>query len=255
MTSTTRLPLLLLLLSTGLLLAQDKKKPPPKDQPKVLMALPFGVKPGAGAKVTLRGLKLDNAKEVRLSPKGTVKLLKKSKSPPPNNQMTADKVGDSQVELEVTLPADVAGDTVQLVVSTPGGQSAPHHLRIDRTPIIAEKEPNNGFKQAQPVAIGQVVQGSISSAQDVDMFRFEGKAGQKVVLEVHAARYGSPLDSVLTLYDSAGDIVDTCDDLEDTPDSRIESTLPKTGVYYAAVSDAHDQGAAFFLYRLTLRAK
>ena len=34
------------LLSSSLALAQDRKKPPPRDQPKVLVALPFGVKPG-----------------------------------------------------------------------------------------------------------------------------------------------------------------------------------------------------------------
>ncbi len=87
------------------------------------------------------------------------------------------------------------------------------------------------------------------------MFRFEGKAGQKVVLEVHAARFGSPLDSVLTLYDSAGNIIDTNDDIEGSTDSRIESTLPKAGTYYVAVSDAHDLGASFFLYRLSLQTK
>ena len=89
----------------------------------------------------------------------------------------------------------------------------------------------------------------------MDLFRFEGKAGQKVVLEVYAARHGSPLDSMLTLYDASGAILDTCDDIEGSTDSRIEATLPKAGTYYVAVSDAHDQGAAFFLYRLRLGIK
>jgi hypothetical protein len=250
---TTRLSLLLLLLPAALLLAQAKK-PPAKDLPRVVVALPFGVKPGSTAQVTLRGFKLDGVKEVRISPKGSVKLLEKRKSPPPN-QMPADKVGDSQVKLEVTLPADVSGDSVQLVVVAPGGESAPHAMKIDHTPPVQEKEPNNGFKQAQPVALGQVVQGTISSSQDVDLFRFAGKAGQKVVLEVHAARYGSPLDSVLTLFDSKGNILETNDDIEGSTDSRIESTLPAAGDYYVSVSDAHDQGASFFLYRLTLGTK
>jgi len=244
----------LLLACAALLPAQDKKKPPPKDEPKVLMSLPFGVKPGGASRVTLRGLKLDGAKEVRVAPKGTAKLLKKGKSPPPP-QMTADKVGDSQVEVELTVPADSPGDTVQVVVVGPTGQSKPHPVRIDRTPPIQEKEPNDGFEQAQVVALGQVVQGAIAKPQDVDVYRFEGKAGQKVVLEVHAARYGSPLDSVLTLYDAAGAILETSDDIEGSTDSRIEATLPRAGTYYAAVSDAHDQGASFFLYRLSIRAK
>jgi hypothetical protein len=249
-----RLGLAVLILPASLLLAQDKKKPPAKEQPKVLVALPFGAKPGAAAKITLRGLKLDSAKEVRVSPKGMVKLLSKGNAPYPA-PMEAGKVGNSQVEVELTIPADAPGDSVQLVVIGLGGESPPHSVLIDRTPIIAEKEPNDGFKQAQTVSLGQTIQGTISRPTDVDTFRFEGKAGQKVILEIHAARHGSPLDSVLTLYDSTGAIVDTNDDIEGSTDSRIATTLPRTGSYYVAVSDANDQGAAMLLYRLTLRVK
>jgi pre-peptidase len=254
MRSLPRLALFVFVLPASLLLAQDKKKPAPKDPPKILVALPFGVKPGATAKITLRGLKLDNAKEVRVSPKGAAKLLNKNKVGVPA-QMEAGKVGDSQVVVEVTIPADVPGDGVQVVVVGPSGESMPHRILIDRTPIVAEREPNDGFKQAQVVALGQVVQGTISRPTDVDTFRFEGKAGQEVVLEVHAARLGSALDSVLALYDSTGAILGSNDDIEGSTDSRIEAKLPRNGSYYVAVSDANDQGAEFFLYRLTLRAK
>ena len=44
-------------------LAPAQKKPAAKDGPKVLMALPFGVAPGKAAKLDLRGLKLETAKE------------------------------------------------------------------------------------------------------------------------------------------------------------------------------------------------
>jgi hypothetical protein len=243
-----------LVFASSLLLAQEKKKPLPKDQPKILVALPFGVKPGAAAKITLRGLKLDTAKDVRVSPRGSVKLLSKSKAPVPP-QMDAAKVGDSQAEIELTVPADAPGESVQIIVAGPGGDSAPHAVRIDRTRIVAEKEPNDGFKQAQPVELGQVIQGAISNPTDVDTYRFEGKAGQRVVLEIHASRWGSPLDSVLTLYDSTGATLETSDDIDGSTDSRIETTLARKGTYYVAVSDANDQGAAFFAYRLTLRVK
>jgi hypothetical protein len=249
-----RFSLPLLLVYASLLPGQGKKKQPPGDRPTVLWALPFGVKPGAAARVTLRGLKLANAKEVRVAPKGTAKLLKKGKSPPAN-PLTPEKVGDSEVEVELSVPADAPGDSVQVTVVGPGGPSKPHPVRIDRAPIVEEKEPNDGFRQAQAVTIGQAVQGAISKPRDVDVFRFEGKAGQKVVIEVHAARYGSPLDSVLTLYDAGGATLESCDDIEGSTDSRIEATLPKAGTYHVAVSDAHDRGASFFLYRLSIRAK
>ena len=48
--------------------------------------------------------------------------------------------------------------------------------------------------------------------QDVDVFRFEGRAGQRVVAEVLAARLGSPVDSFLTVYDAQGRVLAANDD-------------------------------------------
>jgi hypothetical protein len=120
---------------------------------------------------------------------------------------------------------------------------------------VAEKEPNNGFKEAQPISLGAVVEGAIAGSMDVDVYRFEGKAGQQVVVEVQAARLGSALDSFLTLYNDRAQVLDSCDDIPGSTDSRIEVKLPTDGVYYAAVSDAHDTGGPLHVYRLTVKAK
>jgi hypothetical protein len=126
---------------------------------------------------------------------------------------------------------------------------------IDRTPPLTEKEPNDGFKQAQPVKLGQTVEGGIDRGQDVDVFRFEAKAGDKVVVEVIAARLGSALDSFLTVCDGDGQILGTCDDVEGSTDSRLELTLKKAGIYYACVSDANDQGGPAHRYRLVVQSR
>src|SRR4051812_42766416 len=94
--------LLCLLLLSPLPAAVAQKKDKPKDQPKVILAQPFGVAPGKATKLTLRGLKLDAAKEVRVA-KGSVKLLKKGKAAVPKD-LEAARVGDSTVDVEVTLP-------------------------------------------------------------------------------------------------------------------------------------------------------
>ena len=144
---------------------------------------------------------------------------------------------------------------MSLVVVTPSGDSVPHELLLDKTPVVQEKEPNDGFDSAQAVSLGQVIQGRIDRAQDVDVYAFEGKAGQKVVLEVHAARYGSALDSFLSLHDKDGQVLASNDDIAGTVDSRIEATLPTAGKYFVTVIDAHDSGGALHSYRLSLRAK
>jgi len=239
------------------LLAAEQKKPDAKDQPKVVVAQPLGLAPGKPTKLVLRGLKLDEATEVRLhDPKGSARILGKGKTPLANKEKDdLPRYGDTRLEIEATLAADFAGSTVSVSVVTPAGESPPHPLMVDREPVTAEKEPNNGFDKAQPVRIGQTIEGVINPGGDVDVFRIDGKEAQRLVLEVFAARFGSPLDSLLTLYDADGRIVASNDDSDGTPDSRVEATLPHTGPYFIALVDANDVGSTANVYRLTIRDK
>ncbi len=246
-----------IVLAAFALLAAEPAKPDAKDLPKIVVAAPLGLAPGKPTKLLLRGLKLDEATEVRLhDPKGTAKILSKGKAPLANKEKDdLRRYGDTQIEIEATLSADYAGPTVPLTVVTPAGESAPHALMVDHEPVLPEKEPNNGFRNAQPVQVGQTVEGVVNPNSDVDVFRIDGKEGQRLVLEVFAARYGSPLDSMLTLYDADGRIVAANDDSDGTADSRVEATLPRAGAYYVSVVDANDVGSTANVYRLTIRAK
>jgi len=238
-------------------LAAEPAKPDPKDQPKIIVAVPFGLTPGKPTKLLLRGLKLDEAAEIRLhDPKGSAKILSKGKAPvDAKEKEQLDRYGDTQMEIEATPSADYPGPTVMLSVVTPAGESPPHAVFVDREPVVHEKKPNNGFENAQPVGVGQTVEGVVNAASDVDVYRFDGKEGQRLVLEVFASRYGSPLDSLLTLYDADGRIVASNDDIDGTTDSRIETTLPKSGAYYVSVVDANDGGGPNDVYRLVIRPK
>ncbi|MGL4553108.1 MAG: PPC domain-containing protein [Gemmataceae bacterium] len=240
--------LALLLLLFALVPASGQKKKADGGMPAVLMALPFGVSAGKTVKVELRGLKLEGATAVKAS-RGAVKLLAKGKVGVPAMQ-EATKVGDSRVEVEVTAPAD--GDALELIVVTADGDSKPHRLLIDRTALVTEKEPDDGFKQAQPVKAGDTVAGVIERSQDVDVFRFEAKAGQTVMVEVFAARHGGALDAFLAVHDADGQLIDSCDDIKGSSDARVEFKAPRAGAYFAVVSDANDQGGATHAYRLTV---
>ncbi len=227
------------------------------EKPKIVVALPMGVPVGRPTKVTLRGLRLDASAEVRCAvPGAKLKLLAKGAAGGVPRSEDIPRVGNTQVEVEITLPADYAEPMVAVTVITPAGESNPHRLFADREAAVAEKEPNNGFAQAQPIAVGQTVAGVVERGFDVDVFRFDGKAGQHVTAEVFAARYGSALDSLLTLYTGDGQTVAANDDLDpDTTDSRLEATLPRDGTYYLVLVDANDHGSPAHVYRLSLRVK
>jgi hypothetical protein len=226
--------------------------PPAKDQPKTLLALPLGVSAGATTKVILRGSKLDTATAIKCSDdKITIKILSKGKAGVPKDMDPA-KIGDTQVEIEITVPAHHKDDA-QIIVVTPTGDAPAHRLFVDDPPAVQDKEPNNSFAQAQALTIGQTAQGTIDGAQDVDVFRFDGKAGMKISVEILAARHGSPLDSHLTLYDAKNQVVAANDDQPGTTDSKIEATLPRDGAYFISVIDSNDQGGPLYVYRLMLR--
>ena len=234
--------------------AQDKKGEK-KETPKIVVAAPLGVSAGVKTKVVVRGLKLDTATEVRFfEPKVIAKVVKKEKVAVPNQQ-DPNRIGDSLVELEVQIPPEAAQPVLEFAIVTDKGESPPHKLLVNgELAPIAEKEPNNGLKQGTPVQIPQIVDGVINNAQDVDVFRIEGQAGQRLTFEVLAARYGSPVDSILTLYDDSGRIIAVNDDHNGTPDSRLEVTLPRTGAYALSLTDAHDLGGPQYVYRLVFDA-
>lgn len=227
-----------------------------KEAARIIVAMPLGVAAGTPVKFTIRGLGLDAVTDVRFKePKTRAKILGKKKVGVPNGQ-DAKLVGDSEAEIEATLPVDISSPTVDFVVVNAAGESAVHTLVVDRDlPVIGEKEPNNGFVQAQSIALPAAINGVIDHAQDVDVFRLEGKAGQRLTCEIYAARLGSPLDSLVTLYDAEGHSLASNDDHNGNADSLLEFTLPKDGVYFVSVMDANDQGGPAHVYRLSVIAK
>ncbi|MCU0705549.1 MAG: PPC domain-containing protein [Fimbriiglobus sp.] len=180
---------------------------------------------------------------------GTVKLLKKGKAGVPNNY-PPEKLGDSEVEVELNLPADFQGEAVKLTVVTAGGSAEPLTVLAAKG-ATAEKEPNDGFDKAQKLALPATVDATIGRERDTDVFQFTGKKGQKVRLL--ADSLGSPADLLLTVYDANRQVLLTVDDADGKPHPKAELTLPADGVYFVSVIEAHDLGGPQFGYRLTVK--
>lgn len=241
-----------LLLAAASVLAEDNPKEK-KEPPAALLQVPLGVPGGTTSRVTIRGRKLDQATDARIvndAPGVELKLVEKGKAAVPS-QVPPGRAGDTQAVLELKLPADSTLRHVEVVFASPDGDSTPWRILVDRAGAIShEKEPNDGFREAQDIALDGAVEGMISAAQDVDVFRFAAQANAEVCFEVVADRKGSALDSILTLYDAAGHVVAVSDDGPDTRDSRLQVTLEGRGVYFLSLADAHDTGGPTHPYRL-----
>jgi len=131
--------------------AQDKKEDKKKDTPKITCVTPLAVIPGVTKTLKLRGLSLADATAVKLTTAAgdpiPATIKSKTKSDPPK-PFDAPKAGDSEAQIELTLPPATKPADLPLILTTPAGDTAPFKLPLaDPATTIEEKEPNGGFKR------------------------------------------------------------------------------------------------------------
>jgi hypothetical protein len=74
-------------------------------------------------------------------------------------------------------------------------------------PELVEVEPNDTVEQAMPIPTPASVNGRIwnkDGQPDVDLFKFEAKKGQRLIIETAAAQRGSPVDTKLEILHANG---------------------------------------------------
>ena len=120
---------------------------------------------------------------------------------------------------------------------------------------------NLAMKNAYKINFPAVIDGRVTSKNNVHYYKFNGKENQQICLEVFAKRLDSPLDSVIRLYDSGGKIIASNDDFKRAniglithhSDSFLNYKLPYNGVYYFDISDTARAGGSEYSYRLEFK--
>jgi pre-peptidase len=236
--------------------AEEKKNE--RALPEITASIPFALSAGATNNFRVRGLNLTNAtglwfiSDTNLS----AKIIARGKATVPD-KADAKKVGDTQLEIELALPEDVRTGNLRFVVNTPEGDTSTNQLTvIARDRLFDEKEPNGGFRNANIIHVPQAVRGAIGTAADVDVFQFEAKAGDKLHIESLSVHYGSPLDPIVTVYDAQGHTLAAHDDdLPGEADPLFHFSVPKDGIYFLSIMDAHDRGGENYNYLLLLHGE
>lgn len=165
----------------------------------------------------------------------------------------------AQTALDVKIPPD--GPRIMWLETTGQGLTS-NRVKFDADNLdeSTEVEPNDTPQQATRVNVGSVVNGRIGKPGDLDYFVVKAVAQQNLVFEIRARRLGSPLDSVLTLFDPKGQKIAQNDDIEnaDEPplthqaDSRLEFKTPADGDYVLRINDAQRKGGEDYAYRLNV---
>ncbi len=163
----------------------------------------------------------------------------------------------STVQLE-SIAAD--GSAEQQAVSVPADAAEQWHLpwaeqlslQVSDLPELLEHEPNAEAVSAQQLVVGSVANGRIDEPGDVDVWRLQATKDQPLWLDLNAARLGSPLDSLLQIFNAEGTMVAESDDLASgQTDSALIFRPPTDGDYEVRVSDSfRSRGGAEFAYRL-----
>lgn len=154
---------------------------------------------------------------------------------------------------EVTLPG--APDNDYEVVAQYKGHKALSGLplRVNAATNIMENPTanNNDMKlvekaQTLPVAFN----GIIEKPGDLDYHRVHLKKGQQVTFRCYARSMGSPLDSVVNVYNAADKKHLQGNDDQGGSDSIVQLTAPADGDYFVRVRDHRNRGGADYVYRV-----
>ncbi len=161
------------------------------------------------------------------------------------------------------LPTDCSNTGIQhLSVRNGTRVSNQVPFAVEDLAETTEQEPNASPGQAQEVTPPLIVNGRIDPPSDVDVFRFQGRRGETIVVDVAARRLGSPMDAVVRLRSSDGRELAWNDDGNDkvkgidthSADASLQALLPSNGVYYVYLSDTQGQGGPECSYRLRISA-
>lgn len=192
---------------------------------------PTGLQAGTSTDVQLSGADLDGITRLVFSHSGF------SAKPGPEGRWT------------INADAALASGIYELRAVGQWGITNPVPIIVGNFTEIRETEPNS--PASQQIKLPVTVQGQIQAATDVDIFAFEGKKDQRIVIDFKADQLDSPLDGTLKLIGPNGTLV--AENLDTFGyDPNIELKLPETGLYQLHVFDAVYSGSPAHRYCLTI---
>jgi hypothetical protein len=151
---------------------------------------------------------------------------------------------DNKATFDVALGPDVVPGYHHLRLVSEGGVSLPVVIAVDRMPQLAITP----AIQELPVAL----HGSVAGSAVVET-KFQGKAKQRIMIEVEAHRLGGKLRPVVHLISPKKLQIGWAWGVPSLyGDSRLEATLPEDGTYTVTLHDAEYAAPAPSFFRLRI---
>ncbi|CAA6692996.1 MULTISPECIES: hypothetical protein [unclassified Lentimonas] len=191
--------------------------------------------------------------------------------PDPRLDFTFTRGGTYLVEVRDAIYRGRENFVYRLFVSSnPLPENTLQHTDVDYKakplPLLKEDEPNYTPLNADTVSLPQMVVGRIDEPGDVDLYAFNGRAGETLIAKVEARYFDSPMDSLLRLFSPHGEMLALNDDHVDKrkhlhlgpglmthyADSYLSYELPEDGRYLISIEDVQRNGGTAYKYRLRL---
>ncbi len=163
--------------------------------------------------------------------------------------------GDA-VEEAVQLPNE-PDETFMALTNSQDAPPSGNPFRVVAFDNTLEAEPNDEQAKAtkatsDPIALNGIVE----KPGDIDWFAIPLKKGQKVDVQTFGQSMGSPVDSVVNLYNAKGSSLGGNDDGGGRRrlDSKFTVNIPEDGIYGVRVTDHLERGGPTFVYRIEIAA-
>ncbi|MGE3999539.1 MAG: PPC domain-containing protein [Planctomycetaceae bacterium] len=228
----------------------------------VTIVEPVAVQRGTSADVTLRSnFTLDGTHAVFLDHPG-IEMTFAETTPieAPRRNRTSD---GTPFRFHVTVPDDVLPGVYEVRVATEQAVSSVSQLKVTDFPVVqeGEKVDNNSAAKAVAIELPASVCGRVEQPEDVDHYRFTGKAGQSLTFNLFAQRVTDKIhgmyvggggqiylmDGLLTLSGPNGQVIAQSDNTVGG-DPILHATLPQDGEYTLEVRDARYAGSGRYAY-------
>jgi hypothetical protein len=122
---------------------------------------------------------------------------------------------------------------------------------IGDLPEVMENE-MDGRPIPRVVTLPVTANGRIFPREDIDIWAFDAKAGETIICDAAAKRFGSPLNIVLAIRDAKGNPI-ASDQTSRGGDPIHWFTAPRDGRYAIHIHDAKFWGLQNHIYRLTIK--
>ena len=167
-------------------------------------------------------------------------------------EISPEHVEANRAVFHVDIPASTEVQIGAIRARTDQGVSNLRLIAIDdlaTAPVTAGTDRRDAAVTVVPPI---ACEGAIEKTQ-THWFQFSGQHGQRVAIEVFAARLGSALDPLVELTDATGRSLAESDDVPGLGgDARLVCHLPADGTYFVGLRDVEYRGGQQYFYRMRM---